>query len=312
MRKRCLLLMMVFIFMFGSCLTVHAEAVDVIPFDAQYYAENNPDVVAALGNDPNVLYQHYMNNGKAEGRKPCANADVEAIAMLSPKLSLEQVKSYTADQVKQMNLKDYFYYIDSAYTYGIIGDAYIGNHFEKVDRRGYWGDLYVGGVNNFSQLYAFSPILLEDVIGGNRLQHYDFSSFDTFARDYRNNIAYEAFDRMLLREGILQNGKYFGEKYPRVEYMKTEPNRIGAYYASWVSDEFDQKEIYSLVDSCKPLLEKYYGVTISSREGNTYRGGGIVASDDDEGRYYTGCYVKVEYARIAPKRNAIVIAPPAN
>ncbi len=39
-------------------------------FDPEYYAQQNPDVVAALGTDENVLYQHYLNNGKSEGRLP--------------------------------------------------------------------------------------------------------------------------------------------------------------------------------------------------------------------------------------------------
>lgn len=43
-------------------------------FDPTYYAQQNPDVVAALGTDPEVLYQHYMNNGKTEGRLPYAGA----------------------------------------------------------------------------------------------------------------------------------------------------------------------------------------------------------------------------------------------
>lgn len=42
-------------------------------FDASYYAANNSDVVAALGNSADALYNHYVNHGKAEGRK--ANAD---------------------------------------------------------------------------------------------------------------------------------------------------------------------------------------------------------------------------------------------
>ncbi len=37
-------------------------------FDAEYYAQMYPDVTAALGIDPVVLYQHYVNFGKAEGR----------------------------------------------------------------------------------------------------------------------------------------------------------------------------------------------------------------------------------------------------
>lgn len=39
-------------------------------FDAKYYAKNNPDVVKALGNDEKVLYQHYLEYGKSEGRLP--------------------------------------------------------------------------------------------------------------------------------------------------------------------------------------------------------------------------------------------------
>lgn len=39
-------------------------------FDPEYYAQQNPDVVAALGTDENILYQHYLTNGKNEGRLP--------------------------------------------------------------------------------------------------------------------------------------------------------------------------------------------------------------------------------------------------
>lgn len=37
-------------------------------FDAEFYAKNNPDVVAACGNSPEALYKHYLNYGKKEGR----------------------------------------------------------------------------------------------------------------------------------------------------------------------------------------------------------------------------------------------------
>ncbi len=43
-------------------------------FDASFYAYANPDVVAAFGTDPAVLYCHYVNFGKAEGRFPNAAA----------------------------------------------------------------------------------------------------------------------------------------------------------------------------------------------------------------------------------------------
>ena len=37
-------------------------------FDAEYYAASNPDVVAAFGNNADIMYVHYVLFGKAEGR----------------------------------------------------------------------------------------------------------------------------------------------------------------------------------------------------------------------------------------------------
>ena len=42
-------------------------------FDAAYYAKQNPDVVAVVGNTPKALEQHYNTFGKNEGR--AASAD---------------------------------------------------------------------------------------------------------------------------------------------------------------------------------------------------------------------------------------------
>lgn len=54
-------------------------------FDAEFYAATYPDVVAALGTDANVLYQHYVNCGKAEGRLPyAAGTDVSALTASVP------------------------------------------------------------------------------------------------------------------------------------------------------------------------------------------------------------------------------------
>ena len=68
----------------ATCMTVFSTAAfaqektmpDGTQFDAEYYASQNPDVVAALGNSEAALYQHYVQYGKAEGRAPKANAGV--------------------------------------------------------------------------------------------------------------------------------------------------------------------------------------------------------------------------------------------
>ena len=41
-------------------------------FDANYYAEHNPDVVIAKGSDPDKLLEHYLQYGLSEGRNASA------------------------------------------------------------------------------------------------------------------------------------------------------------------------------------------------------------------------------------------------
>ncbi len=65
----------------AACMTIFSTTAfaqvktmpDGTQFDAEYYASQNPDVVAALGNSEAALYQHYVQHGKAEGRAPVAN-----------------------------------------------------------------------------------------------------------------------------------------------------------------------------------------------------------------------------------------------
>lgn len=61
-----------------------AELIDL--FDAAYYAERYPDVVAVYGNNPNALFAHYANNGIHEGRKASLLFDVVEYRKHNPDL----------------------------------------------------------------------------------------------------------------------------------------------------------------------------------------------------------------------------------
>lgn len=55
----------------GSGMTVQASPQrmpDGTLFDSDYYAETYPDLMQIFGRDTTMLYQHYKNYGKAEGR----------------------------------------------------------------------------------------------------------------------------------------------------------------------------------------------------------------------------------------------------
>lgn len=62
----------------GNGITSYAapiEMSDGTMFDAEYYAQQNPDVVNALGSTQEALYQHYVQYGKEEGRLPVSPKD---------------------------------------------------------------------------------------------------------------------------------------------------------------------------------------------------------------------------------------------
>ncbi|MCM1540118.1 MAG: hypothetical protein NC121_02535 [Blautia sp.] len=71
--KKVLVMALVGVFALGSVLTVNAAS-----FDAAWYAEENPDVVAAVGNSSAALKKHYDTYGRQEGRMANSN-DMEAV-----------------------------------------------------------------------------------------------------------------------------------------------------------------------------------------------------------------------------------------
>lgn len=76
MKKLKLVLSALIVFCGLGLADVEADAapkkmVDGTIFDAEYYANTYPDVKAAFGTNETLLYQHYKNYGRAEGRKAC-------------------------------------------------------------------------------------------------------------------------------------------------------------------------------------------------------------------------------------------------
>lgn len=74
-------------------------------FDAEYYAQKNPDVVGAVGSDESVLYQHYLNNGKAEGRAAYDPADAATVNKLLNTETEKQLGKSTAKASKKGSAK---------------------------------------------------------------------------------------------------------------------------------------------------------------------------------------------------------------
>ncbi len=71
MKKKVFGLFLITATLCGNVLPVFAAELEDT-FDAAYYAEMNPDVVAVYGNDEQALYNHYITEGLADGRQGCA------------------------------------------------------------------------------------------------------------------------------------------------------------------------------------------------------------------------------------------------
>lgn len=82
--KKKIMTALLAIIVLGNSLTALA-APEIMPdgtvFDAEYYAQMYPDVVAVFGMDADALYQHYINYGRAEGRSGSANGSNDAVSV---------------------------------------------------------------------------------------------------------------------------------------------------------------------------------------------------------------------------------------
>lgn len=68
MKKKIIILLAMALLLSVNVMSVSAAERDVTTFDYVNYADTYPDLKAAFGYDPNLLYTHYITCGIAEGR----------------------------------------------------------------------------------------------------------------------------------------------------------------------------------------------------------------------------------------------------
>ena len=131
-------------------------------FDAAYYAQNNPDVVAAVGNSESALYKHYKKYGQKEGRKAFAPGSVPspikitAIRIIRPR---GVYMSATPDvEFKNTSGKTINYIYFTLTPYNAVGDKVTKNALGvKIPNPTYrcTGPLENGQTADFGMPYAW-------------------------------------------------------------------------------------------------------------------------------------------------------------
>ncbi|MCR5715350.1 MAG: hypothetical protein K6G23_00705 [Lachnospiraceae bacterium] len=98
-------------------------------FDATYYAQMNPDVVAALGTDANALFAHYINNGFAEGREAAFTSRSAQALVKATKIAAQITTPEMTDVEKMQAVHDWIIcncYYDIEDIYGDESNHYVG------------------------------------------------------------------------------------------------------------------------------------------------------------------------------------------
>ena len=95
LKRRFLALAMAMMMVSSLAMPVHAAE----GFDADWYAEHNPDVAAVCGGNEEALYNHYVSYGIYEGRSGSADFNVAAYMVANPDL----VAAFGNDPVALLN-----------------------------------------------------------------------------------------------------------------------------------------------------------------------------------------------------------------
>ena len=101
-------------------------------FDADYYAANNSDVVAAVGSSKEALYNHYINHGKAEGRKANADDPAERVTPADNTAVADAGSTASQDSGNWWDNYPWYTWIDMG-DYGM----YIGKLYANAEPGGY-------------------------------------------------------------------------------------------------------------------------------------------------------------------------------
>lgn len=171
--KKTLLAAMAATMVLSSSLTAFA-APETMPdgtiFDAEYYAQSNPDVVAVFGTDRDSLYTHYMTYGKEEGRLPYAltNEEIQNPSEGMTNLNSSTVKIEAGDEnyLRAGYLSvGYNYSLEPNIwgitdpAYGFIRADYSSDAYYQQLKEFILGEIAINGGKDANEFYVDTPFI---------------------------------------------------------------------------------------------------------------------------------------------------------
>ena len=272
MKKKLMILAAAMTLALGWSITAYAQPEmkpDGTVFDAAYYAQANPDVVAALGTDANILYLHYTLYGRAEGR--AATNPAAATAPTTSAMPLITPASAAQGQLDSFEHFNYEYYMrandDVLQAVGINPPALYQHYVEhcQAERRLYNGRTREDVTNELIQKYGLH--VWNDF--GDWFVYLGTSFDDIPPEGYTGDMGYDAQRQAILDRYMKAGGSviisapskgvggetlYCDNVYAWFVYVKPVPQGLkdfilnygtpGLFYNHGYDSYFDKSEIY--------------------------------------------------------------------
>ena len=187
-------------------------------FDAEYYAEQYPDLKKAFGSDEEALYQHFINYGIKEGR------------VMNPVIDVVKYREQYKDLQAAFG-DDWDAYINHYFTYGVNEHRENGTDFDLLAYLNAYGDLQAAFGNDY---VAIAKHYEETGIKENRSEG---SKAVMEARAEAAREAAKAADEK--KEEATDNNTNAEEDVTRkVSYEKTVQQEDG----SWIVEQYDDRD----------------------------------------------------------------------
>lgn len=222
----------------GSSLCVSAAGLSDV-FDADYYAEQNPDVVALFGTDPTVLYNHFVIYGVNEGRQGMASFNVT-----------QYRNSYT----------------DLQAAFGNNWDAYVEHYFTSGVSEGRTSGVY-GTVTRMGDTAAAStssiaPTVTTVTTAVKMLPHWDEAMNDraaVYEQVYSKIVALDINDDAAIRE--------------LDSYVRANINTIVGDEWNWMDSAYFTNGESLIIENEKQPLEDQFLLVLEATDGvKVYKG----------------------------------------
>ncbi len=181
-------------------------------FDPVYYANNNKDVVAVIGYDPQKLYMHYTLFGKNEGRKGCAPTNTS--------------NTNTSTDTSSTNADAYKYGLDQTQYNRVAqrADSNVGN-----------AKALVSEINSYRGDKDRKKIYRDDVLEkAATLLAMEMDDIEKASSTRPNGSSYSS---VFAQFGI------GGYEYQGMIYQKNDTSDMGKLLEEWKSDSSDRSEL---------------------------------------------------------------------